>query len=376
MTRIYLDNNATTALAPEVLETMHIALASGPANPSSIHSFGREAKAKLLHSRDIIASYFGVKTKELIFTSGGTEALNFLLKGTIQYLPKGKILTSSIEHSSVEATLSSLEKEGWTVERLPVGSTGAIDKKTIESAIDETIKLLIFSAVNSETGVKAPIDEIATLSVLRGIPLIVDGVAWLGKEPISLHPGISGIAFSSHKIHGPKGIGLAIVRPSLKVAPLLSGGAQEGGRRAGTENLEGIIGFAKAIELLKTVQHDTIANMRDHFEQLLIEGCGAQVNGQGNRVCNTSNLYFPGIDGETLLIQLDLAGIAASHGSACSAGAQEPSRVLLNMGYSEKVARSSLRFSLSRYTTKEEIESAASIISSIVHILMPSSDKK
>jgi len=376
MDKIYLDNNATTALAPEVLEAMHIALSCGPSNPSSMHSFGREAKVKLLNARENIAAFFGVKTKELVFTSGGTEAINFLLRGVAQHLPKGKILSSSIEHSSVETTLCSLENEGWKVDRLPVGASGAVEIKSIEAALDETVRLFAFSAVNSETGVKAPIDEIAALSLIRGIPLIVDGVAWLGKEAFSLHPGISGIAFSSHKIHGPKGIGLAIVRPTIKVAPLLTGGAQEGGRRAGTENLEGIIGFAKAIELLKTLNHKTIVELRDLFEQLLKEGCGAQVNGQGQRICNTSNLYFPGIDGETLLIQLDMAGIAASHGSACSAGAQEPSRVLLNMGCSEKGARSSLRFSLSRYTTRSEVETAASTISQIVSLMMPSPDKK
>jgi cysteine desulfurase len=366
MNRIYLDNNATTALAPEVLSAMHTALSCGPANPSSIHSFGREAKTKLLYSRESIAAYFGVKPKELVFTSGGTEAINFLLRGATLPLPRGKILTSSIEHSSVEATLCWLENEGWKVERLPVRSLGAVEVKAIEKAFDETVKLLVFGAVNSETGVKAPIEEIAALALSKSIPLIVDGVAWLGKESFSFYPGISAVAFSSHKIHGPKGVGVAIARIPLKVAPLLTGGSQEGGKRAGTENLEGIIGFAKAIELLKSVNYGIITELRDRFEQLLIEECGATVNGQGSRICNTSNLYFPRIDGETMLIQLDTAGIAASHGSACSAGAQEPSRVLLNMGCNDKEARSSLRFSLSRYTTRSEIEAAAAIISKIV----------
>lgn len=366
---IYLDNNATTALAKEVLETMLDALAVGPLNPSSIHSFGRVAKAKLLYAKEDIASFFQVKPKEIVFTSGGTESINFLLQGSASMLPKGKILSSAIEHSSVESTLQHLEKAGWKVERLPAGLKGAVEFHDVEANADEATRLMIFSAANGETGVKAPIDEIAELCLIRQIPLIVDGVAILGKEPLTLHPGVSGIGFSSHKIHGPKGVGLAIVRPPLKIAPLIHGGPQEGGRRAGTENLEGIVGFAKAIELLKSVDYGRIASLRDRFENLLIEGCGVSVNGQGSRVSNTSNLYFPEVDAETLLIQLDMAHIAASHGSACSTGAREPSRVLLNMGCSNDVAKSSLRFSLSRYTTEEEIEYAASTIIDIVMAL-------
>jgi cysteine desulfurase len=366
---IYLDNNATTALAKEVLDTMVDALSGGPLNPSSIHSFGRMAKAKLLYAKEAIAAFFGVKPKEIIFTSGGTESINFLLQGAASMLPKGKILSSTIEHSSVETTLQYLERAGWQVQRLPVSMKGAVEFHDVEANIDESTRLMVFSAANGETGVKAPINEIAELCLARQIPLIVDGVAILGKEHITLHAGVSGIAFSSHKIHGPKGVGLAILRPPLKIAPLILGGPQEGGRRAGTENLEGIVGFAKAIELLKTVDYGRIATLRDRFEKQLVEGCNAQVNGRGDRIGNTSNLYFPEIDAETLLIQLDMAGIAASHGSACNAGAREPSRVLLNMGCSEKSARSSLRFSLCRYTTEQEIEHAASAILSIVRAL-------
>ena len=338
-------------------------MACGPANPSSLHLFGREGRARLLWARESIGGYFGVTPKELIFTSGGTEAINFLVRGAAKHLPKGKILTSSGEHSAVEATLADLEKEGWLIERLPVGPLGHVRPDKIQS---DGVQFMVFSAVNSETGVRAPIEDIASVAEAKGIPLIVDGVAWLGKEPIILPRGVSGIAFSSHKIHGPKGVGVALARPSLKVAPLLTGGAQESGPRGGTENLEGIVGFAKAVELLQAVDFRAIAVLRDRFEALLLKGCGAQVNGEGARVCTTSNLFFPGIDGETLLIQLDMAGIAASHGSACSSGAQEPSRVLLNMGYGYERAKSSLRFSLSRFTTATEIDRAAALICEIV----------
>lgn len=366
MERIYLDNNSTTFLAPEVLEVLQKSLASHLANPSSIHSFGREARAKMTAAKQTIAQYFNVKPKELIFTSGGTEAINLLILGVAMHLPKGKILTSSIEHVAVTSTLMTLEHRGWQIQKVEVDQRGHVDIDQLASLVDQEVKLMVFGAVNSETGVRAPIEEIAILAKQNNIPLIIDGVAWLGKEFLSLPSGTIGIAFSSHKIHGPKGIGLAIVSPSLKIAPQLTGGPQEGGRRAGTENIEGILGFAKAIELLKNLDFQSIADRRDLFEQKLLRDCGAQLNGEGARICNTSNLFFPGIDGETLLIQLDMAGIAGSHGSACSAGAQEPSRVLLAMGLGEKRARSSLRFSLSRFTTSEEILSASDTITSVV----------
>lgn len=369
MDRIYLDNNATTALAPEVLEVMQKALAMGPANPSSIHFFGRDARSKLIEAREKIADFLGVKPQDLVFTSGGTEAINFLIRGAVSSLQKGKILTSNIEHSSIETTLACLEKEGWGIERLPANLLGTVTVDQIKKAIDSQTRLIVLSAVNSETGVKAPIEEIAHLCEERLIPLIVDGVALLGKESISLPQGIWGMAFSSHKIHGPKGVGLAFVRPRLKISPLLTGGPQEFGKRAGTENLEGILGFSQAILLLKEGLSQTtlhMAALRNKFENALIAGCQAQVNGQGPRVSNTTNLAFPDIDGETLLIHLDMAGIAASHGSACSSGSLEPSRVLLNMGIPPHLAKSSIRFSLSRFSTAREIERAVQIITDLV----------
>ncbi len=372
MQRIYLDNNATTPLAQEVLDVMAKALSEGPANPSSIHWFGRSAKAKLSLARDQVADFFGVRPREVLFTSGGTEALNLLLRGIVAASPKGKIITSNVEHSAVEATLAFFETQEWTIERLPVGLYGNVQTQQIQEVLDEATRCIVISAVNSETGVKAPIDEIADLAEKRNIPLIVDGVAWLGKESIRLHPGISGIAFSAHKIHGPKGVGLAIVRSSLKIPPLLTGGFQEFGKRGGTENLEGILGFAKALELLKSALPDATIQMtmlRDHLETALIYCCGAQINGEGPRICNISNLYFPNIDAETLLIQLDMAGIAASQGSACNSGALEPSRVLLNMGFSLARARSSVRFSLNRYTTQSEIDTVIEFLSSLVPAL-------
>jgi cysteine desulfurase len=370
MQYIYLDNNATTALAPEVIEVMRAELAGFPANPSSIHLYGRAAQGKLMQAREVVAAYLGVHPREVIFTSGGTEAINLLLRGSIQNLSKGKILTSAIEHPAVDKTLADIERQhGWQVERLPVTADGAIGIARIEQSLDQTVRLLVFSAANSETGVRAPIEEIAELAYHHSLPLLIDGVAWLGKWPITLPRGVSGIAFSSHKIHGPKGVGVAVVRRSAKISPIITGGNQENRQRGGTENVEGIIGFAEAVKLLDSVDYLSIAHMRDYFEQLLRARCHVQINGGTSRLCNTSNLYFPGVDGETLLIQLDIHKIAASHGSACSAGARELSHVLVAM-YGAERARSSLRFSLSRYTTASDIEIAAACIAEIVGSLV------
>ncbi|MBS3904169.1 MAG: cysteine desulfurase [Simkania sp.] len=368
MERIYLDNNASTATAPEVIKGMHAALALGLANPSSTHSFGREARAKLIEAREEIAQFFGVRPHELIFTSGGTEALNLLIHGTVNSLNQGKIITSDIEHSAVETTLASLEKKGWVVDRLAAGLYGAVTLDQVESAIDENTRMIVLSSANNETGVKTPIEAIASLAEKRGLPFIVDGVASLGKDFISLPLGVSGVAFSSHKIHGPKGVGVAIIRSRLKIHGILTGGPQEFGKRAGTENLEGILGFACALRLLKKELPQAIDHMnslRDEFEQAIISHCQAQINGLGPRVSNVTNLAFSHIDGETFLIHLDMAGIAASHGSACSSGSLEPSRVLLRMGVPNDLAKSSIRFTLSRFTTKEEIERAIHIVTSL-----------
>ncbi len=370
MEKIYLDNNATTPIAPEVLAVIAKALAEGPANPSSSHWYGQKAKSQLSAARETIADFLGIQPREVLFTSGGTESINFLIRGIASHLPKGKIITSNVEHSSVETTLECLEKEGWQIDRLPVGLHGSVEVDQVRAIIDDNTRCIVLSAVNSETGVKAPIEEIGDLAGHIGIPFLVDGIAWLSKESFTIPSGVTGIAFSSHKIHGPKGVGLAILRSSLKkIPPLLTGGAQEFGKRAGTENLEGILGLATAIELLKSSLPQAkvhMAKARDRLEKALIEQCGAIVNGNGPRICNTTNLAFPGVDGETLLIHLDLAGIAASHGSACSSGSLEPSRILLNMGLPRELVRSSIRFSLSRLTTMEEIEEAILRISQII----------
>ncbi|MDR3623569.1 MAG: cysteine desulfurase family protein [Chlamydiales bacterium] len=364
MPPIYLDNNATTSLDKEVLHAMLEDLENIPLNPSSTHFFGREAKAKLAFARESVAHFFNVSPSEVIFTSGGTEALNQIIRGID--LKGGHVITSNAEHSAVNKTLQSIKD--IEVTQLPVGSWGAVLPEDVQHALQPNTKLIALIGANNETGVKTDIEAIGMIASARNIPFIVDAVSWIGKEPFIMHKGILAIAASGHKFHGPKGSGFLILRKNLKCSPLITGGSQEYGKRGGTENLAGILGIAKALTLLQN--QDNITNytkaLRDHLEKGLLNIEGVSINGEGPRISNTTNLAFHGIDAEALLIHLDLSQIAASHGSACNAGALEPSRVLLNMGLSRKVVKSSIRFSLSRNNTKEEIDTAIEIIKNLV----------
>jgi len=370
MNRIYLDTNATTALDPLVLAAMREDLSFVPANPSSIHSFGRAAKKRLNEARESLAKFFQVKPKELIFTSGGTEGINMILKGFFSNLSEGHLITTEMEHAALFETAKLLEKRGVRVTYLKGSPRGAVSLEEVEAAILPKTRMLALSAANSETGVKIEMEALASLAQSKGIFFFVDGVALLGKELFTIPEGVSAMAFSGHKIHAPKGIGLAFLRSPHKLEPLLFGGGQEGGMRSGTENLAGIVGFSKAVELLTDHLPSAslqMGNLRDSFEREIKKKYpDAAINGEGKRVPNTSNLFFPNIHAEELLMNLDLHGVAASHGSACSSGAFEPSRILLNMDLSHKRAASSLRFSLSRFTTKEEIEKTLMILSEIL----------
>jgi cysteine desulfurase len=365
MKKIYLDNNSTTALDPRVISAMQEVLVSIPFNSSSIHSFGQEAKKLLTKSRDTIAHALHVIPQELVFTSGGTEALNLLIRGF--YTPGCHILTSNVEHPAVRETLQSLNAQ---VTYLPAGLWGAIQPHQLEAALAPETGLIVLMSANNITGVKTDIDAIGRIAHQRNIPFIVDGVQHLGKEPLRIPQGVSAMAFSGHKFHGPTGIGLAFIRSGYKISSQITGGSQEYGRRAGTENLPGIVGLATAIELLSTelpAATERMGTLRDRLTEGLMENLGnIVVHGQGPRICNTVHIGFPGIDGETLLLQLDLAGIAASHGSACTSGGLEPSPILLNMQVPASLARTSIRFSLSRNTTQEEINTALELITQLV----------
>ena len=364
---IYLDNNATTLLDPLVKKHMSF-LPDKPYNPSSIHFLGKEAKKIITQARDTIASALCAPSSTLYFTSGGTESMNMLINGL--YSGKGNILSTNIEHSCVFESLSHLQKNGVHVEYVPVGFEGAPSVDSIKAHINKETTMMVFSAVYSETGAKLNLEEVAKLALNHRITLVIDGVALLGKEAFTIYPGITGMGFSSHKLHGPKGVGLAYIAHDACCKPLLFGGPQENGQRAGTENLEGIHGFSKAVELLSIELPSASKKMeelRELFENVLKKQLpDVEINGTASRICNTSNIYFPDIDAESLLIAMDRYGICASAGSACSSGALEPSRVLLNMGFARKRAKSSVRFSFCRFNNKEEIEKAAIVICDIV----------
>ncbi|MBI3212061.1 MAG: cysteine desulfurase, partial [Simkania negevensis] len=332
-----------------------------PLNPSSAHSFGQKGKALLSASRQKIAHFLKVKPSEILFTSGGTESMNLLIRGSIKDT-SSSILTSNLEHPAVFETIKELEKKGASITWLSPGIWGTPTPEMIRSALRPTTQLIILSAVNSETGAKLDLEKVAAVALEANIPLIIDGAQLLGKERFSIPPGVVGMGFSGHKIHAPKGSGFIFLRTGYPLIPLFTGGLQEKGMRSGTENLPAIMGLAKAIEILEKEIDSASLHMkklRDLFEELLHKNMpGCKVNGEGPRISNTSNLFFEGIDGESLLIHLDLKGIAASQGSACSSGALEPSRILLNMGYSIERALSSLRFSFSRSNTEEEVREA------------------
>lgn len=368
LNRIYLDNNATTFLDQQVKEKLHFLLEKPLGNPSSIHALGQVSKGLLVEARRTIASYFQATTlNQIIFTSSGTEGAYLSIKGLLKDKPPKHIIASNIEHPCVNQLLESFQKQGVKITFLPVGLEGAIHIQDLKKALEVPADLITIMGANNETGVKNDLTAIAKIALEHQVPLVVDGVALLGKDKVTLPKGISAMFFSGHKIHALPGCGFIYLAPSTKLKPMISG-TQEFGLRGGTENLLGIISLAEALKVFFSQEAEIlnkIKGLRDHLEQSLLSIPGISVNGSGERVSNTTNLYFEGLDGETFLIALDQAGVAVSLGSACSSGAIEPSKVLLNMGFSRQRAEASLRMSLSRFNTLEEINQAIVIISSL-----------
>ncbi|HEV7736882.1 MAG TPA: cysteine desulfurase family protein [Chlamydiales bacterium] len=358
MQKIYFDNNSTTSLDPRVLQAMMEDLGGPPANPSSVHFFGVRAKKLLQNARHSIANFFGVLPEEIIFTSGGTESLNLMLRG----LPKGHLITTDIEHAAVYKTMQAIETTGTKVTYIKPGLWGAAIPEQIEASIRPETKAIILCAANNETGVKLDIEGAAFVASRHRIPLLLDAVSWIGKESFALPAGVSAIAVSGHKFHAPKGVGILIKKIPFKLTSLATGGNQEYNLRAGTENLAGILGLSEGLKILRERQTpltEHLMALRAHFECELLRALpDLTINGLGPRIANTVNIAFLGCDGESLLMQLDMVGIALSLGSACSSGALEPSRVLTNMGLDRKTARSSIRFSFGRFNTKEEVNAA------------------
>jgi cysteine desulfurase len=370
--KIYLDNNATTAVDPRINNEILLSLQSTFGNPSSTHHFGKQAKARLQKARDDIAKYLSVLPQEIIFTSGATEGLNLILGGD-NYPKNSHVISSDVEHPAVYTTLKRLENENFKVSFLKAGLKGAVNRNQVEEAFQNNTALITLMAVNNETGVKTDIPAIANFAKSKGIPFVVDGVALLGKESFEIPEGVSAMCFSGHKIHAVKGIGFAFIRKGFKLKSLITGGNQEFGLRGGTENLTGIIALHEAVKLLSLEGDQATARMeflRNKLENRLLQQLPwVKINGQNPRICNTSNLCFSRVEGELLLANLDMEGVYVSLGSACASGAIEPSRVLINMGLSLDQAASSIRISISRFTTEAEIDRACDIVIRTVHKL-------
>ena len=370
--KFYFDNNASAPLDINISQYIIEKLPLLVGNPSSIHYAGRALRSLCIQAKERAAAFLLCHPKELIFTSGGTEAVNLGIKSLIGKKTKGHIITSLAEHSAVIACCKELEEKGFEVTYLPTYEYGAVKLEAVQEAIRKETVLVCLMACNNETGVKTDIEGIASLLMGYQISFFVDAIASIGKQVFKgLVKGVSAMACSGHKFHALQGVGLLYLSSQVRCAALIVGGEQENGRRAGTENVLGIISIGKAFELMSLEikeRCESILNVRTKFEKLLfllLPKC--LINGSGPRSVNVSNIYFPGIDGESFLINLDKAGIAASHGSACSSGAMEPSRVLLSMGYPMSRVLSSIRFSFSYLNTEKEIEKAATTIADIVN---------
>ncbi len=363
MKTVYFDNNATTQVAPEVAEEMKPFFCELYGNPSSMHIFGGQIGRKIRRAREQVANLLGCEPSELIFTSGGTESDNTAIKGMLATLPnKRKVITTRVEHPAVLSVCRDLENHGYTVVELAVDKKGRLDLTELEEQIDDDTALVTIMYANNETGVMFPVEEIAALVSSKGVVFHTDAVQVIGKIPINLSQSkIDLLSLSGHKLHGPKGVGVLYVRKGTRISPFMLGGHQEAGRRAGTENVPAIIGLGKACELAaKNIEEENtgIRHLRDKLEAAILDKCpDSFVNGdKDNRLPNTTNISFEYIEGEAILLMLDKHGICASSGSACTSGSLEPSHVLRAMGVPFTAAHGSIRFSLSRYNTEEEVD--------------------
>lgn len=371
MGRIYMDANATTPLLPDVLEAMRPWLLEHFGNASSIHQPGQQARAAVERARTSVARLLNCRESEVVFTSGGTESDNLAVFGLIQ--PGDHVITSSIEHHAVLHAAEKLAERGLEVTFLPASSDGRIDPDEVKRALRPNTKLISVMMANNETGVIQPVEEIGRIAREADVWFHTDAVQAIGKIPVdTLAIGCDMLSLSGHKFHAPQGTGALYVRKGTQIEPLLYGGTHERRRRAGTENVAGIVGLGKAAEIaaqsLTNGSLDRLVGLRDRLEKELVARVEAVgVNGAGQpRVPNTINLYFNNLEGEALVIALDLKGIAVSGGSACASGASEPSHVLTAMGLPPERARASLRFSLTKLNTEQDIDEALEIIPAAV----------
>jgi cysteine desulfurase len=371
--RVYLDNNATTPVLPDVLDAMRPYFGERFGNASSIHHHGQDTRAAVEHARESVAALLGCRASEIVFTSGGTEADNLAIFGLVR--EGDHIVTSTIEHHAVLNACKHLgiTMQGCDVTYIPVDGRGLVDPADVKRALRNNTKLISIMFANNETGVLQPVPEIGKIAAEADVYFHTDAVQAAGKVPIDVNKiGCDLLTISGHKLHGPQGTGALYIRKGTQLEPMLYGGSHERARRAGTENVPGIVGLGKAAELatqgFERGDDRKTAAVRDRLERelLQIEATGlngAELNGgPAPRAPNTTNIYFDGIEGESLVIALDLKGLAVSTGAACSSGALEPSHVLIAMGLSPDRAKSSIRLSLGKQNTAEDVDFALDLI--------------
>lgn len=367
MRRVYLDNNATTPVLPEVLEAMQPYFTEHFGNASSIHHHGQETRAAVERARESVAALFGCRPSEVVFTSGGTEGDNLAISGLTR--AGDHVISSTIEHHAVLNSCKHLEAMGCEVTYVPVDSRGLVDPDDVLRGLRPNTRLITIMMANNETGVLQPVEEIGKIAAEADVYFHTDAVQAAGKVPIEVKRlGCDLLSISGHKLHAPQGVGAIYVGKGTLLQPMFYGGSHERSRRAGTENVPGIIGLGKAAELAReALERGDLARMsamRDRIEQTILGAVEATgVNGEGApRVPNTTNIHFDYIEGEALVIALDLKGLAVSTGAACSSGAIEPSHVLTAMGLPPEIARASLRFSLGKQSTADDIQFALDLV--------------
>jgi cysteine desulfurase len=370
MKRVYLDHNATTPVEPEVLEAMLPFLSADFGNAASIHSFGQRARAAVETARESVAALIGARPQEIVFTSGGTESDNHAIFGTVEAAGghNKRVITTSIEHEAVLNTCQALEKQGVSVTYLSVDREGRIDLEALHRTISRETVLVTIMHANNELGTVQPLEEIGRIAAEADVYFHSDAVQSLGKLPIDVRAmGVDLLSLSGHKLYAPKGIGALYIKSGTPLRQLLYGGHHQRGFRPGTENVAGIVGLGKAAEMARrslAEEAKRVSALRDKLENgLLARVPDSSVNGgRAPRTPNTTNILFHGLEGEALVIALDLKGLACSTGAACSSGAVEPSHVLTAIGLPPEEARASLRFSLGRYTTSEDIDFALQVV--------------
>lgn len=373
MNRIYLDNAATTPLKKEVLDAMMPYLSNSFGNPSSLYSYGQEAKKAIEEARDKVANAIYANSDEIFFTSGGTESDNWALKGAAYALKdKGNhIITSSVEHHAILHTCQYLESQGFEITYLPVDEYGLVDPNELKKVIKDNTILASIMYANNEIGTIEPIQELANVSHEKGVLFHTDAVQAVGNVPIDVKKlDVDMLSMSAHKIYGPKGVGALYIRKGLRIDTLLQGGAQERNRRAGTENVAGIVGFGTAIELItKNIDEHIkkLTRLRDKLIDGILKIPYTRLNGHPiKRLPGNVNVSFEFVDGESLILSLDMEGICVSSGSACTAGSIDPSHVLLAIGLPEEIAHGSLRLTIGEENTEEEIDTVINKLPKIV----------